>query len=155
MESESEMEAVMRIVMASDHGAIHLRQEVLAYLQDKGVQVEDLGTHEDSSVDYPDYAMKAAEKIRSGEADRAILMCGTGQGISMAANRHKGIRAAVCHNEFEARMSRQHNNANALVLGGRVIGPELGKAIVDAWLAAEFEGGRHAQRVDKIESIDT
>lgn len=145
----------MRIVMASDHGAILLRQEVLTHLQDKGVPVEDLGTHEESSVDYPDYAVKAAQKIRAGEADAAILMCGTGQGITMAANRHRGIRAALCHNEFEARMSRQHNNANALVMGGRVIGPELAKSITDAWLAAEFEGGRHQQRVDKIEAIDT
>jgi len=145
----------MRIVMASDHGGLQLRREILKHIQERGFEVEDLGTHEDASVDYPDYAIMAADKLRNGEADRAVLMCGTGLGISMAANRHKGIRAAVCHNEFEARMSRQHNNANTLVLGGRVIGPELAASIFDAWMEAEFEGGRHEKRVDKIESIDT
>ena len=145
----------MRIVMASDHGATDLRRMLLEHIQAQGIAVEDLGTHEDASVDYPDYAALAAEKIRAGEADRAVLMCGTGQGITMAANRHKGIRAALCHNEFEARLSRQHNDANALVMGGRVIGPELAKSIFDAWWAAEFEGGRHQARVDKIEAIDT
>jgi ribose 5-phosphate isomerase B len=148
------LEAGMRIVMASDHGGLQLRREILKHIQEKGYEVQDLGTHEDASVDYPDYAIMAADKLRNGEADRAVLMCGTGLGISMAANRHKGIRAAVCHNEFEARMSRQHNNANTLVLGGRVIGPELAASIFDAWMDAEFEGGRHAKRVDKIEAID-
>ncbi|MFA9461908.1 ribose 5-phosphate isomerase B [Thiohalorhabdus methylotrophus] len=144
----------MRIVMASDHGGLELRQMVLEHVRERGYEVVDLGTHEAASVDYPDYAVMAAEKLRNGEADRAVLVCGTGLGISMAANRHKGIRAAVCHNEFEARMSRQHNDANVLVLGGRVIGPGLAASIFDAWMSAEFEGGRHQNRVDKIESID-
>jgi ribose 5-phosphate isomerase B len=143
----------MRIVMASDHGATGLRRELFEHIQQQGFDVTDLGTHEDSSVDYPDYATLAVEKMRAGEADRAVLMCGTGLGISMSANRYKGIRAALCHNEFEARMSRQHNDANALVMGGRIIGPELAKSIFDAWMGAEFEGGRHQGRVDKIEAI--
>lgn len=144
----------MRIVMASDHGATDLRREVFEHIRDQGYEVEDLGTHEDASVDYPDYATLAVEKMRNGEADRAVLMCGTGLGISMSANRYKGIRAALCHNEFEARMSRQHNDANVLVLGGRVIGPGLAKSLFDAWMEAEFEGGRHQKRVDKIEAIE-
>ncbi len=144
----------MRIVTASDHGAIDLRRELLEHIREQGHEVEDLGTHEDASVDYPDYAIKAVAKLRSGEADRAVLMCGTGLGISMAANRHKGIRAAVCHNEFEARMSRQHNDANILVMGGRVIGPGLAVSLFDAWMEAEFEGGRHERRVEKIEAIE-
>ena len=144
----------MRIVMASDHGATDLRREVLEHIREQGYEVTDLGTHEEASVDYPDYATLAVEKMRNGEADRAVLMCGTGLGISMSANRYKGIRAALCHNEFEARMSRQHNDANVLVLGGRVIGPGLAKSLFDAWMAAEFEGGRHQNRVDKIEAIE-
>ncbi|KPV40580.1 ribose 5-phosphate isomerase [Thiohalorhabdus denitrificans] len=144
----------MRIVMASDHGGLELRRMVLEHARERGYEVVDLGTHEDASVDYPDYAVMAVEKMRSGEADRAVLVCGTGLGISMAANRHKGVRAALCHNEFEARMSRQHNDANVLVLGGRAIGPGLAASIFDAWMSAEFEGGRHANRVEKIESIE-
>lgn len=144
----------MRIVMASDHGATDLRREVFEYIREQGFDVEDLGTHEDSSVDYPDFATLVVEKIRSGEADRGVLMCGTGLGISMSANRYKGIRAAPCHSEFEARMSRQHNDANILALGGRVVGPGLAKSIFDAWMEAEFEGGRHQRRVEKIEAIE-
>ncbi|MEF8793873.1 ribose 5-phosphate isomerase B [Thiohalorhabdus sp.] len=144
----------MRIVMASDHGATDLRREVLEHIREQGFEVTDLGTHEDASVDYPDYATLAVEKMRAGEADRAVLMCGTGLGISMSANRYKGIRAALCQNEFEARMSRQHNDANVLVMGGRVVGPGLAKSLFDAWMSAEFEGGRHQQRVDKIEAIE-
>ena len=144
----------MRIVIASDHGATDLRRGLTEHIREQGHEVEDLGTHEEGGVDYPDYAAKAVAKLRSGEADRAVLMCGTGLGISMAANRHKGIRAAVCHNEFEARMSRQHNDANVLVMGGRVIGPGLAICLFDAWMAAEFEGGRHARRVEKIEAIE-
>jgi len=143
----------MRIVTASDHGATDLRREVLEHIRQQGHEVEDLGTHEDASVDYPDFATLVVEKMRSGEADRGVLMCGTGLGISMSANRYKGIRAAPCHSEFEARMSRQHNDANILAMGGRVVGPGLAKSIFDAWMEAEFEGGRHQRRVEKIEAI--
>lgn len=144
----------MRIVMASDHGATDLRREVFDYIREQGFDVEDLGTHEDASVDYPDFATLVVEKIRSGEADRGVLMCGTGLGISMSANRYRGIRAAPCHSEFEARMARQHNDANILALGGRVVGPGLAMSIFDAWMEAEFEGGRHQRRVEKIEAIE-
>lgn len=144
----------MRIVMASDHGATELRREVFEHIRQQGYSVADLGTHENASVDYPDFATLAVQKIRDGEADRAVLMCGTGLGISMSANRYRGIRAAPCHNEFDARMSRQHNDANVLAMGGRVIGPGLAKSIFDAWIEAEFEGGRHQRRVEKVEAIE-
>ncbi len=144
----------MRIVMASDHGATELRREVFEHIRQQGYPVEDLGTHENASVDYPDFATLAVQKIRDGEADRAVLMCGTGLGISMSANRYRGIRAAPCHNEFDARMSRQHNDANVLAMGGRVIGPGLAKSIFDVWIEAEFEGGRHQRRVEKVEAIE-
>ncbi len=143
----------MRVALASDHAALSLRQEVFNALQELGEEAVDLGTFEEASVDYPDYAIRAVEALRNGEAERAVIMCGTGIGISMAANRHKGIRAALCATEFDARMARSHNDANILALGGRTMGPGLARSILEVWLTTPFAGGRHQRRVDKIEAI--
>lgn len=135
------------VALASDHGGVDLKDMLKDELQKRGIEVLDLGTDGSSSVDYPDFAEKMAESIKSGKADRGILMCGTGIGISIAANRHAHIRAALVHDGFGARMARQHNDANVLVLGGRTIGPEIAKECVELFLNTEFEGGRHARRV--------
>jgi len=146
----------MKIAVASDHGAFELKQKIVAYLQQKqGVEVLDLGTNnENESVDYPDFAGKAAISIQKGEANLAVIMCGTGIGISIAANKYKGIRAALCHDAYTAQMSKQHNNANILVMGGRTTGIEIAKQIIDTWLVTEYENGRHQLRLDKISEIE-
>jgi ribose 5-phosphate isomerase B len=144
----------MRIALGSDHGGNQLKREIVSLLTEKKIAYIDLGCNCDQSVDYPDYAVPVAEKVISGEADLGILICGTGIGMSIAANKVKGIRAAVVSDEFSARMSREHNNANILALGERVIGADLAKSIVSTWLTATFQGDRHARRVQKIHAIE-
>ena len=143
-----------RIVISSDHADIELRKNIAAHIASKGFEVEDIGPMTSESTQYPKHGEEAARKVASGEADLGILVCGTGQGIMMAANKVKGIRCGVCSDTFSARMIRQHNNANMLSMGARVIGEGLALDIVDAFLEAEFEGGRHGTRVDMITEIE-
>ena len=142
------------IVLASDHAGFPLKEELKAYFDEKGVEYIDCGTDSTASVDYAKFAQTACLKVTGGEAEKAILCCGTGIGISMAANKYKGIRAALCGDVYSAKMTKQHNNSNIICMGGRVIGRELAFMIVDAWLEAEFEGGRHQQRIDKIHALE-
>jgi len=139
------------VVVASDHAGYRLKVELVKALEKAGHQVEDLGTHDESSTDYPDFAHQLCEAVTSGRFTRGLLVCGTGLGMSMAANRHPGIRAAVCTDSYAARMTRAHNDANVLCLGSRIVGPGVAEDILEAFLESEFEGGRHARRVDKIE----
>jgi len=138
------------IALASDHGGIEMKAMLRCILEERGCRVLDLGTHDSQSVDYPDYAAAMAKALKDGQASRGILMCGTGIGISIAANRHRHVRAALVHDAYGARMCRQHNDANVLVLGGRTMGPEVARECVEIFLATEFEGGRHARRVAKL-----
>lgn len=144
----------MRIAMGSDHGGFNLRLVIKAHLIEKGYEVVDFGCENKESVDYPDYALKVSEAITSGDCELGVLVCGTGLGISIAANKVKGIIAAPVSDTFSAEMARKHNNANILALGERVVGEGLALKIVDAFFDAEFEGGRHAGRVDKIKIIE-
>jgi len=139
------------LVLASDHAGFGLKEHLKTVLGQWGVEVEDLGTHNEASTDYPDYAHSLAQKLSSGSALLGLLVCGTGLGMSMAANRHRGIRAAVCTDGYQARMARLHNDANVLCLGSRVVGSGLAEDTLRNFLEADFEGGRHARRVDKIE----
>jgi len=143
-----------RVIAASDHAGLNLRAEAVKTARTKGFEVEDLGPHSTESVDYPDYARAAGEAVAAGRARFGILVCGTGIGMSMAANKVPGVRAAMCRSEYEARMARAHNDANVLCLGERVTGGGLGAAIVEAFLATPFEGGRHARRVEKLGALD-
>lgn len=139
------------ILIAADHGGYDLKEELKNFTIDNfDIEWIDLGTHSTDSVDYPDYAHKVADAIKQGQADKAILICGTGIGISIAANRHDHIRAALCTDATMARLTRQHNNANVLALGARITGVELAKDIVSAFVTNEFEGGRHERRVEKM-----
>lgn len=140
-----------RIVISSDHADIPMRQAIAAHIQAKGFEVKDIGPVTNESTDYPKHGQAAAQLVAAGDCDLGIIVCGTGQGIMMSANKVAGIRCGVCSDTFSARMIRQHNNANMLSMGARVIGLGLALDIVDAFLAAEFEGGRHATRVDMIE----
>ena len=142
------------IAIGCDHGGLELKNHIVKYLQDKGLEIKDFGVHTEDSVDYPDCARPVCEAIQNGECEKGILLCGTGIGISIAANKFKGIRAALCGNVFSAKMTKEHNNANIICLGGRVTGRELAFMIVDAWLDAEFQGGRHANRIAKIHAIE-
>lgn len=143
------------IAIGSDHGGYELKEQIIKYLKDNGYEVKDLGTCDcTTSVDYPDYGLAVAEAVKSGECEKGIIVCGTGLGISMAANKVPGIRAALCTDCYMAKMSREHNNANILALGGRVVGTGLALQIVETWLNSEFLGGRHARRVDKISGIE-
>lgn len=142
----------LRIALGADHGGVQLKDAIKAHLEAReGVGVSDLGTYSDESVDYPDFADKVAHAILNGDADLGVLVCGTGIGISIRANRYDGIRAALVHNEFTAEMTKAHNNANVLCLGGRVVSTELALKLVDIWLDTPFEGGRHQRRVDKLD----
>jgi ribose 5-phosphate isomerase B len=143
-----------RIVVASDHAGLALRAEVVKVARELGGEVEDLGPAGGESVDYPDYARRVAEAVVAGRGRLGVLVCGTGIGMSIAANKVRGIRAAVCTTELEARMARAHNDANMLCLGERVVGLGLGAAIVKAFLEAPFEGGRHERRVRKIAELE-
>lgn len=142
------------IAVACDHGGFELKGEILKHLDEKGVRYIDFGTYSTDSCDYPDYAKKACDAVVRGECLRAILICGTGIGISMAANKVKGIRAACCSDTFSARFTRLHNDANALCMGGRVVGPGLACDMVDLFLNTDFEGGRHQSRIDKITVLE-
>lgn len=144
----------MRIAIGCDHGGFVLKDSIMAYLDEKGYEVLDFGTYTTASVDYPDIALPVALAVAEGRADKGILMCGTGIGITIAANKVDGIRAAVVSNEFCARATAQHNNANILGLGGRVVSPEEAVHLVDVWLNTPFEGARHQVRIDKITAIE-
>ncbi len=144
----------MKIAIGCDHGGIVLKPAVLEVLKAKAIDFEDLGCYTEESVDYPDYALKVAEAVSQGKADLGIILCGTGIGISIAANKVKGIRAAVVHDMFTAEMCKRHNNANILSMGGRVVSPELAKEMTKKWLETEFEGGRHTNRINKISAIE-
>ncbi len=144
----------MKIAIGCDHGGIVLKDAVLEVLNEKGIEAEDFGCYTTDSVDYPDFALKVAEAVSQGKDDLGILLCGTGIGISIAANKVKGIRAGVAHDLFTAEMVKRHNNANILAMGGRVVSPDLAKQMVKIWLETEFEGGRHTNRVNKISAIE-
>ena len=142
------------IALGSDHGGFELKQEIMAHLEKRGLEYRDFGTYSEASCDYPDYGRAVALAVAGGECERGILICGTGIGISITANKVKGIRAALCGDVFSAAMSREHNNANVICLGERVLGPGLAVRILDAWLDTEFAGGRHERRVNKIMDIE-
>ena len=139
--------------IASDHAGFPMKEALKRHLADHGLTVLDLGTDGPESVDYPDFAAALAEVIAAGRADRGVLVCGTGIGISIAANRHPAIRAALCHDTTSARLSRQHNDANVLVLGGRLVGEEVAKDCLSIFLTTEYEGGRHDRRVAKLSNV--
>ena len=142
------------IVIASDHGGYALKQELTAHLKERGVEFEDIGTYSETSCNYPEYAERAARGVAEGKYEKGILVCGTGIGIGIAANKVHGIRAALCHDCFSAEYCRRHNDANILTMGGRVIGPGLAREIVRICLSTGFDGGRHAVRVAKIAEMD-
>ena len=145
----------MKITIGSDHGAVELKEEVKKVLAEEGVEINDVGTFGTDSVDYPDIAEKVCAEIISGDSERGIVLCGTGIGISIAANKIHGIRCALCNDVYSAKKSREHNNANVLAMGGRVLGFGVAGEIVRAWLATEFEGGRHERRVNKIMALES
>ncbi|MBU0730490.1 MAG: ribose 5-phosphate isomerase B [Proteobacteria bacterium] len=140
----------MRVAIGSDHGGYDLKEQIITVLKDLGHEVDDRGCYSTASVDYPDFARQVCKVVEQGSSQRGILICGTGIGMSMAANRYKSIRAALCHELFTARMSREHNDANILCMGARVIGPGLAIEMVKTWMATDFAGGRHQTRIDKI-----
>jgi ribose 5-phosphate isomerase B len=146
-----EPETQMKMIIGSDHGGFELKRALVKNLEAWGVELEDLGCHDTNSVDYPDFAHQVASAVIEGRATFGLLICGTGQGMAMSANRHPGVRAALCTDTFTAQMARAHNDANLLCLGGRVVGPGLAESILRAFIDTPFEGGRHQRRVDAIE----
>ncbi len=140
----------VKIAVGSDHGGFEFKEQIVRFLAAAGVEVEDVGCHSTDSVDYPRFADQVCARVQAGACERGILICGTGIGMSIAANRHRDIRAALCHEAYTARMSREHNNANVLCLGGRVLGIEVALDIVGVWLETEFAGGRHQRRLDML-----
>ena len=144
----------IKIAIGNDHTAIRLKTDIKAHLESRGFVVTDIGTNSTESFDYPIAGFRVAKLVAGGGADCGILICGTGVGISLAANKVKGIRACVCSESYSARLSKQHNDTNILCFGARVVGDEVAKMIVDAWLDAEFEGGRHGRRVSMIMQIE-
>ncbi len=145
----------MKIAIGNDQTAVEMKTQISAYLKDKGHEVINFGTDETVSCDYPIYGEKVAMAVIDGVADCGIAICGTGVGISLAANKVRGIRAVVCSEPYSAKLSKQHNNTNVLCFGARVVGTEMAKMIVDAWLDAEFEGGRHQRRIDLVMDIES
>ncbi len=143
----------MKIMIACDHAGLELKQKLARHLMGLHQDFEDIGTHDGSSVDYPEYAARVARAVASGEVDRGILVCGSGTGMCMTANRFKGVRAVQASEPFSARMSRRHNDSNVLCLGGRFIGEAMAVEILDTWLQELFEGGRHQKRLDLIEGL--
>lgn len=141
----------MKIAIASDHGGYLLKEEIKGYLAQRNIEVLDLGTNSEESVDYPEFGQACAKAVLDGKADRGIVCCGTGIGISIAANRMKGIRCALCTDVGMAELTRKHNNANMLAMGGRITDTETALAITKAWLDTEFEGGRHQRRIDMLD----
>jgi ribose 5-phosphate isomerase B len=145
----------MKLAIGADHGGWELKEEILKFLNKiANIEVVDYGTHGQNSVDYPDYGRMVSEAVSRGTVDRGILICGTGIGMSIVANRYPKVRAALCHDHFTAQMSRLHNDANVLVMGERVIGKGVACEIVKTWLETEFEGGRHQKRLDKIGQLE-
>jgi ribose 5-phosphate isomerase B len=140
----------VKVAIASDHGGIRIREEIKKLMDEMGIEYIDLGCECETSVDYPDYAIPVAEKVAKGEVDRGILICGTGIGMSIAANKVKGVRCALVHDVFSAKATREHNDSNVLAMGERVIGPGLAREIAKVWLTTEYEGGRHENRLKKI-----
>jgi ribose 5-phosphate isomerase B len=144
----------MKIALGSDHAGFELKEDLRAYLAELKIEALDLGTYSEDSADYPDVAAKVAEKVARGEVERGLLICGTGIGMSIVANRFAGVRAALCHDLYTARISREHNNANILALGGRLIGKGLAREILKVWMETEFQGGRHERRIRKIAALE-
>ena len=142
------------ISIACDHGAITMKDHLKAYLEAKGYEVKDFGTHTTDSCDYPDFAAPAAQAVANGECEKGIVLCTTGIGVSMVANKVKGVRCALCHETHSAEMTRRHNDANVLAMGAGVTGVNLAERIVDVFLTTEFEGGRHQRRVDKVMALE-
>lgn len=145
----------MKLIIGCDHGGFDLKQALMPCLKELGYEFEDVGCYTTDSVDYPDIAIAIAKRIASGEFERGIVICGTGIGVSIAANKVKGIRCSLCGDILSAKLTREHNNANLLALGGRIIGVETAKAIAQTWLTTEFAGGRHERRVNKITQYET
>ena len=145
---------MIKVAVGCDHGGFILKESVVSTLERLGAEVVDLGCYEESSVDYPVYGEKVARSVASGECALGVIMCGTGIGISIAANKVRGVRAAVVTNTYMAKLTKNHNNANIIALGGRVISPDEAAAIVEAWYTAEYEGGRHQRRLDMISAIE-
>ena len=145
----------MKITIGSDHGAVELKESVKKVLADMKIEFDDVGTFGTDSVDYPDIAEKVCADVVSGKSERGIVLCGTGIGISIAANKIKGIRCALCNDVYSAKKSREHNNANVLAMGGRVLGFGVAEEIVRAWFTADFEGGRHERRINKIAAFES
>ena len=143
-----------KIAIASDHAGREIKDEIKDFLQSIGVDVVDMGVNSDDSVDYPDYGMPVAEKVSTGEIPAGVLVCGTGIGMSILANKYNGVRAALVNDIYSARMAKEHNDANILVIGGRLVGRGLARELVKTWLETRFEGGRHQRRLDKIAEIE-
>jgi len=141
----------MKIIIGSDHAGYPMKEKVTAHLRERGVQVEDIGTYSEQAVDYTDFGKKVARRVSDGTFDRGILICGTGLGMSMVANRFRGVRAALTNDLFSAIMSRRHNDSNIMAMGGRLIGDTLAFQLVDTWLETPFEGGRHQRRLEKMD----
>jgi ribose 5-phosphate isomerase B len=141
----------MKIIIGSDHAGYRMKEKVIVHLRQRGIEVEDAGTHSEESVDYTDYGQAVAGKVSDATFDRGILICGTGLGMSMVANRFRRVRAALANDLFSAIMSRRHNDSNILVMGGRLIGDALALQLVDTWLETPFEGGRHQRRLEKMD----
>jgi ribose 5-phosphate isomerase B len=144
----------MRVAIGSDHAGIHLKRELKKILEELGHECIDFGPQTPESVDYPDFGEKVSEAVSSNKVDRGVLICGTGIGMSIVANKFPGIRASLCNDLYTARFSRLHNDANVLVIGGRIVGVDLAKEILKTWFTTEFEGGRHLRRIEKIKSIE-
>ena len=144
----------MKLAIGNDHAAYDMKLEIKDYLESKGHQVTDFGTHSTDSCNYPEFGEAVGRAVASGEFDGGVLICGTGIGISISANKVKGIRAAVCSEPVSAALTKRHNNANIIAFGARIVGTETAKAIVDAWLEAEYEGGRHQNRIDMMMEIE-
>lgn len=144
----------MKVAIGSDHGGFNLKSEIISLLEELNIEYVDVGCDCEDSVDYPDYGIPVAKMVANGEVDRGILICGTGVGMSIAANKVKGVRCALVHDLFTAKATREHNDSNVLAMGGRIIGPGLAREIARVWLTTEFEGGRHKRRIDKIIEIE-
>lgn len=145
----------MKVAIASDHGGMNIRKEIITLMEELNIEYVDIGCECDGSVDYPDYAIPVAEMVATGVVDRGILICGTGIGMSITANKVQGIRCALVHDLFSAKVTREHNDSNILAMGERVIGPGLARSIAETWLTTSFEGGRHKTRVNKISSYES
>lgn len=143
-----------KIAIASDHGGIELKEDIKIFLKGRGFDVLDMGTNGNESVDYPDYGVPLSEKVSQGKLEKGILICGTGIGMSIVANKFPNVRAALVNDVYSAKMAKEHNDANILVIGGRVAGKGLAREMVKTWLEAKFEGGRHQKRLDKIKEIE-